>query len=209
MLAVDAVQKAKSEHPGTPMDAAPAARRCGSACRDMTRRTPVGSIATASCCPGCTPPSQERCAPERETYDAPELETYELIQFVPASLRYGSIIWPDIDPSNLPENVCSRLLSLLQCLPSQTFSVDFRAAKKARFRAVLRVGLGVRQPERYGKCLSERRSLSEAWGLADLLYKLLCQLYQPINLIEGPSRDLGDHAALAKARSALAIRSNR
>jgi hypothetical protein len=120
--------------------------------------------------------------------------------------------WPPPSNGNSgspPENVCSRLLSLLQCLPSQTFSVDFRAAKKARFRAVLRVGLGVRQPERYGKCLSERRSLSEAWGLADLLYKLLCQLYQPINLIEGPSRDLGDHAALAKARSALAIRSNR
>jgi acyl-CoA synthetase (AMP-forming)/AMP-acid ligase II len=77
-----------------------------------------------------------------------------------------------------PENVCSRLLSLLQSVSSQTFSVEFRAPKKARFRAVLRVGLGVRRPERYGESLSERRFLSEAWGLADLLYKFFPQHFQ-------------------------------
>jgi hypothetical protein len=31
------------------------------------------------------------------------------------------------------------------------------------------------EAERYAKSLSECRSLSEAWGLADLLYKLFLQ----------------------------------
>jgi hypothetical protein len=122
--------------------------------------------------------SQERCAPERETYDAPELETYELIQFVPASLRYGSIIWPDIDPSNLPENVCSRLLSLLQTRRIQTFSAATWPARNASFRAVLRIRLGVSTPERSGNSLSGRRSLSGAWESTDLLYKLFHQRFQ-------------------------------
>jgi hypothetical protein len=50
--------------------------------------------------------------------------------------------------------------------------------EKASFRAVLRVKLGVRGPERYGKPLSDRPSLSEAWGLTDLLYKLFPQRFQ-------------------------------
>ena len=179
MLAVDAVQKAKSEHPGTPMDAAPAARRCGSACRDMTRRTPVGSIATASCCPGCTPPSQERCAPERETYDAPELETYELIR-----IRTGILtLWI---------NHLARYRSVQpprECLFPGCYRCSRRVAAKHSppqlglletlgFRAVLRIRLGVSTPERSGNSLSGRRSLSGAWESTDLLYKLFHQHFQ-------------------------------
>jgi hypothetical protein len=44
--------------------------------------------------------------------------------------------------------------------------------QKGQVPGGLRVRLGVDNPERYGKSLSERPSLSEAWGLADLLYKL-------------------------------------
>jgi hypothetical protein len=47
-----------------------------------------------------------------------------------------------------------------------------RAAGKARFLVVLRSELEVRNPERYGNSLSERRSLSGAWESTDLLYKL-------------------------------------
>jgi hypothetical protein len=72
--------------------------------------------------------------------------------------------------------VFSRFLSLLQSLTSQTFSTAIRVIKKASFRAVLRVGLGVRISERYANSLSERPSLSEA--LADLLYKLFPQRFQ-------------------------------
>jgi hypothetical protein len=68
-------------------------------------------------------------------------------------------------------------------VPSPTnFLRPIQAVKKARTRAVLRVRLGVDNPERYGISLSERLSLSEAWGLADLLYKLFPQCYQS-NLI--------------------------
>jgi hypothetical protein len=88
--------------------------------------------------------------------------------------------------SQRPENVRTQFLSLLQSLTRQTFSVEFRAAKKASFRAVLRIRLGVRYPERYEKSLSERPSLSEARGLADLLYKLLYQLSQHLSLIPLP-----------------------
>jgi hypothetical protein len=38
-------------------------------------------------------------------------------------------------------------------------------------------GLGARKPERYGNSLSEHLSLSEAWGLADLLYKFLLSVF--------------------------------
>jgi transketolase len=51
MLAVDAVQKAKSGHPGTPMDAAPAAYTLW---QRVLRYDPV--IATASCCPAAMRP---------------------------------------------------------------------------------------------------------------------------------------------------------
>src|SRR4051812_15221452 len=85
-----------------------------------------------------------------------------------------------------PEKVLSRFLSLLQSVPSQTFSVGLQAAKKASFRAVLPIRLGVDISERYAKSLSERRSLSGAWGLADLVYKLLYQLSQHLSLIPLP-----------------------
>jgi hypothetical protein len=73
------------------------------------------------------------------------------------------------------ERVRAQFLSLLQSGFLQIFSVEFWTAEKPRPRAVLRGRLGVRQPERYGKSLSERRSLSEAWGLPDLVYKLFLQ----------------------------------
>jgi len=50
----------------------------------------------------------------------------------------------------------------LQSCFLQTFSTDFQARKKASFRAVLQARLGVDNPERYGKSLSERPSLSGA-----------------------------------------------
>ena len=56
----------------------------------------------------------------------------------------------------------------------QPVSVRFRSGKKASFREVLRVGLGVSSPERYANSHSERRILSEAWGMADLLDKFFC-----------------------------------
>jgi hypothetical protein len=74
-----------------------------------------------------------------------------------------------------PREFGSQYLPLLQSVPSQTFSAGFGAAKKASFQAVLRVGLGVLDPERYASSLSERRSLSEAWRLTDFLYKLFPQ----------------------------------
>ena len=77
--------------------------------------------------------------------------------------------------------------------PANHISVVIRTAEKARFRAVLRVGLGVRIPERYGNSLSERRILSEAWGLADLVYKLFSQQIQQFRVrARGVSRDWGD-----------------
>ena len=41
-------------------------------------------------------------------------------------------------------------------------------------------------PERYGKLLSEWRFLSEAWGLADLLYKLFCMPFQRLSFVFKP-----------------------
>jgi hypothetical protein len=50
----------------------------------------------------------------------------------------------------------------------------------------LRVRLGVRKPERNEKSLSERRTLSGAWGLADLLYKLFPQRFQRKSIYNWP-----------------------
>jgi hypothetical protein len=81
-------------------------------------------------------------------------------------------------PCAAPENVCFRLLSLLQSVPLEPISVKIHVGKKARFRAVLRARLGVPNPERYANSLSERRTLSGAWGLADLVYKLFPERLQ-------------------------------
>jgi hypothetical protein len=88
----------------------------------------------------------------------------------------------DLGPRR-PENVGSRLLSLLQSAPDQTLSAIFGTAKKPNCRTHLRVRLGGSRAERYGKSLSECRFLSEAWGLADLLYKLFCEQIQPVGLV--------------------------
>ena len=74
----------------------------------------------------------------------------------------------------------SRLLSLLQTPGGQTFSDDLRAREKPNCRKHFADGLGGSLPERYGKFVSERRSLSEAWGLGHLLYKLFCQRSQRV-----------------------------
>ena len=54
----------------------------------------------------------------------------------------------------------------LQSVPLETFSAIFGTAKKPNCRRHSRDWLGGLKPERYGKSLSEWRSLSEAWGLA-------------------------------------------
>jgi hypothetical protein len=60
----------------------------------------------------------------------------------------------------------------------------FLSLEKARFRAVLRVGLGVPNPERYGNSLSQRRTLSEAWESTDLLYKLFSLFDQGLHNLQ-------------------------
>ena len=90
---------------------------------------------------------------------------------------------------NCPENVGSRLVSLLQSAPDQTLSAIFGTAKKPNCRRHSRVRLGGSRAERYAKSLSERRILSEAWGLADLLYKLFSVTFQCIGLVR--SRKVG------------------
>ncbi|CAH2781195.1 MAG: Transketolase (EC [uncultured Paraburkholderia sp.] len=49
-LSMDAVQKANSGHPGTPMALAPVATICGKTICAMTRTSRCGPIETASCC---------------------------------------------------------------------------------------------------------------------------------------------------------------
>jgi transketolase len=50
-LAADAVEQAKSGHPGMPMGMATSPKCCGTTSCATTRRTRSGSTATASCCP--------------------------------------------------------------------------------------------------------------------------------------------------------------
>ena len=80
----------------------------------------------------------------------------------------------------------SRFLSLLQSAPDQTLSAIFGTAKKPNCRRHSRVRLGGSRAERYGKSLSECRFVSEAWGLADLLYKLFSVTFQRPSLIAQP-----------------------
>jgi hypothetical protein len=77
-----------------------------------------------------------------------------------------------------PETVGSRFLSLLQSAFLQTYSAISGTAKKPNCRRHSRDWLGGLKPERYGKSLSEWRFVSEAWGLADLLYKLFRLRFQ-------------------------------
>jgi hypothetical protein len=85
-----------------------------------------------------------------------------------------------------PETVGSRFLSLLQSAPDQTLSAIFGTPKKPNCRRHSRVRLGGSRAERYGKSLSECRFVSEAWGLADLLYKLFLQRFQQPSLVVKP-----------------------
>ena len=95
--------------------------------------------------------------------------------------------WPVGDSSaSAPENVGSRFLSLLQSAPDQTLSAIFRTAKKPNCRRHSRVRLGGSRAERYGKSLSECRFVSEAWGLADLLYKLFRLRFQEVSVVVEP-----------------------
>jgi hypothetical protein len=59
----------------------------------------------------------------------------------------------------------------------------FRTAKKPNCRKHSRIELGGSVPERSGKTLSEWAFLSEAWGLADLLYKLFWPPFQEVSLV--------------------------
>jgi hypothetical protein len=85
-----------------------------------------------------------------------------------------------------PENVGSRFLSLLQSAPDQTLSAIFGTAEKPNCRRHSRVRLGGSRAERYGKSLSECQFVSEAWGLAVLLYKLFLQRFQQPSLVVKP-----------------------
>ena len=67
--------------------------------------------------------------------------------------------------------------------PDRTLSAISRTAKKPNCRRVLRIGLGGSRAERYAESLSESRILSEAWGLAELLYKLFSLTFQRSTLI--------------------------
>jgi hypothetical protein len=58
------------------------------------------------------------------------------------------------------------------------FLRHLRAAKKPNCRRHSHRRLGGSRPERYAGSLSEGRILSEAWGLADLLYKLFRLRFQ-------------------------------
>jgi hypothetical protein len=70
------------------------------------------------------------------------------------------------------------LLSLLQSPSLQIVSAEVGGLKKPRFRAVLRAELDTAEAERAAVSLSDRLSLSEAWGLANLLYKLFLDQIQ-------------------------------
>ena len=63
MLAVDAIEKAKSGHPGLPMGAAPMAYVLWTRHLRFTPQTPAGPIATALSCPaGTVPCSSMQCS---------------------------------------------------------------------------------------------------------------------------------------------------
>ena len=71
-----------------------------------------------------------------------------------------------------PEKVRFRFLSLLQSDFFQPFSARSAAAFKRRFRRLLRAYLDTAQAERGREPLSGGRLLSEAWDLADPVYKV-------------------------------------
>src|SRR5690348_17588763 len=75
---------------------------------------------------------------------------------------------------------------LLQSLLLQTFSAIFGTAKKPNCSRHWRDRLGVWRAERSGKLLSERRSVSEAWESAILLYKLFRKRFQWLSLVWQP-----------------------
>jgi len=72
------------------------------------------------------------------------------------------------------EKVASRFLSLLQSASLQTFSAISGTTKKPNCRRHSHDRLVGSIAERYGTSLSEGQFVSEAWDLADLLYKLFC-----------------------------------
>jgi hypothetical protein len=84
--------------------------------------------------------------------------------------------------SRRAENVSPGFLSLLQWDSLQPFSARAATALGCRFRGNLRADLDTAQAERERKSLSGGRLLSEAWDLADPVYKV-----HPIVLPEGRS----------------------
>src|SRR5579872_564403 len=82
-----------------------------------------------------------------------------------------------------PEKVGSRFLFLLQTPAGQILSGRFSDPQGPAAATVRAISLGVPLAERSGKLLSESPSLSEAWGLAILLYKLFLQQIQPVDIV--------------------------
>ena len=117
----------------------------------------------------------------RQSVPSPELAGPQVPRQVGASRQPARLLRTRRPPE--PENVGSRLLSLLQSAPDQTLSAIFGTAKKPNCRRHSRVRLGGLRAERYGKSLSECRFVSEAWGLAHLLYKLFSLTFQCLSLI--------------------------
>ncbi len=56
ILSMDAVDKAKSGHPGAPMGMADMAEACGAACCVIIPPIPIGPIVTGSSCQTAMPP---------------------------------------------------------------------------------------------------------------------------------------------------------
>ena len=84
------------------------------------------------------------------------------------------------------EKVASRFLSLLQSASLQTFSAISGTTKKPNCRRHSHDRLVGPIAERYGTSLSEGQFVSEAWDLADLLYKLFSLTFQCPSLIAQP-----------------------
>ena len=87
-------------------------------------------------------------------------------------------------PTPPPETVGSRFLSLLQSAPAPNFLRHFPDREKAQLpRTFAHKAWGFVTVTLPAEFLSEWRFVSEAWGLADLLYKLFWQRFQKLSLV--------------------------
>jgi hypothetical protein len=65
-------------------------------------------------------------------------------------------------------------------------SADLDGLKRASFQAASRAKLDAAKAERTANILSNWRSLSGAWGLTNLLYKLFVEHNQPLSKMPPP-----------------------